>query len=172
MDPRLAVLFFFLILFLIGFGFSLLTHIPLVQRFLLRSRALRVAGLLLLAMPSFLIGFVFTSRSNAELMFFYGTDVLHGTFHHLMGHGTPDSFLAWANPNKPSIIHELWMETLYPTLSEGTCFSSDPAVCRFAEGTPVLEFVPYVYAMALIPALITFGLGWRYIRRKKQLVAR
>ena len=105
-------------------------------------------------------------------MFFYGTEVLHGTFNEWMGYGTPDPFLAWANLNKSSIIHELWMETLYPTLSEETCFSSDPAMCRFAEGAPVSEFVPYVYAMALIPAFITFGIGWRYVRRKNQLVAR
>ncbi len=172
MDPRLTILFFFLILFLIGFGFALLTNIPLLQRFLLRSRASRVAGLLLLAMFSFLISFVFTSRSNAELMFFYGTEVIDYPFCEWMGYTCPDGLLVWANPNKPSIIHELWIETLYPTLSKETCFSSDPTVCRFAEGTPVLEFVPYVYAMALIPAFITFGLGWRYIRRKKQLVAR
>ena len=65
----MELILFFFILFLIGFGFSLLTYIPHVQRFLLRSRASRVAGLLLLAMLSFLTGLLFTSRSVAELMF-------------------------------------------------------------------------------------------------------
>ena len=168
MDPRLTILLFFLILFLIGLGFSLLTYIPLVQRFLKRSRASRVAGLLLLAMFSFLTGLVFTSRSMAEIRFIYGTEIINYPFCEWMGYTCPDGFLVL---DKPSIINELWIESLIPNLTEYTCFSSDPQVCRFAEGTHSLEWVPIAYAMALIPAFITFGLGRRYLRRKIQLVA-
>ncbi len=160
------------ILFLIGFGFSLLTNIPHVQRFLLRSRMTRAAGLLLLAMFSFLTGLVFTSRFQAEFSFDFGTILASDSFMEWMGYGTPDPYMAWAIPNKPSIINELWIESLYPTLSEETCFSSDPMVCRFAEGTRFLrEMLPFFYALALIPAFITFGLGRRFIRKKIQLVA-
>jgi len=168
----MKTILFFLMLFLIGFGFSLLTKIPHVQRFLLRSRALRVAGLLLLAMFSFLTGLVFTSRSQAEFSFWYVTILARDSFMEWMGYSTPDPFTAWVIPNKPSIINELWIESLYPILSEVTCFSSDPMVCKFAEGTRFLrEMLPYYYAMALIPAFITFGLGRRYIRKKIQLAA-
>jgi hypothetical protein len=167
----MVTILFIFILFLIGFGFSLLTHIPHVQRFLLRSRKTRAVGLLLLAMFSFLTGLVFTSRSQAEFSFDYGTVLARDSFMEWMGYGTPDPFIAWAIPNKPSIIKELWIESLYPTLSEETCFSSDPMVCRFAEGTRFIrELLPIFYAMALIPALITIWLGRRYIRRKILLV--
>jgi len=166
-----TILFFFM-LFLIGFGFSLLTNIPNVQRFLLRSRKTRAAGLLLLAMFSLLTGLVFTSRSQAEFSFDFGTILASDSFMEWMGYSTPDPYMAWAIPNKPSIINELWIESLYPTLSEETCFSSDPMVCRFAEGTRFLrEMLPFFYALALIPAFITFGLGRRNIRKKIQLVA-
>ncbi len=172
MNLRLISLFSLLRFFLIGFVFALLTKIPLFQRFLLRSRALRVAGLLSLAMFSFLTGFVFTSRSYAEFSFWYATSLAAYPFNEWMGYGTPDPFLEWAIPNKPSIINELWIENLIPTLSEETCFSSDPKVCRLVEGTHFLrESLPFFYGMALIPAFITFGLGWRYTRRKIQLVA-
>jgi hypothetical protein len=168
----LETIFHFFILFLIGFGFSLLTKIPHVQRFLLRSRKTRAAGLLLLAMFPFLTGLVFTSRSHAEFSFDFGTVLARESLMEWMGYGTPDPFMAWAIPNKPSIINELWIESLYPTLSEGTCFSSDPMVCRFAEGTRFLrEMLPVFYAMALIPAFISLGLGRRNLRRKIQLVA-
>ncbi len=168
----MVIILFFFILFLIGFGFSLLTHITHIQQFLLRSRALRVAGLLLLAMFSLLTGLVFTSRSQAEFSFWYVTILARDSFMEWMGYSTPDPFTAWVIPNKPSIINELWIESLYPILSEVTCFSSDPMVCRFAEGTRFLrEMLPFYYALALIPAFITFGLGRRYIRKKIQLVA-
>jgi hypothetical protein len=162
----------FLILFLIGFGFSLLTNIPHVQRFLLRSRKTRAAGLLLLAMFSFLTGLVLTSRYQAQFSFDYGTILARDAFMERMGYGSPEPFLEWVIPNKPSIINELWIESLFPALSEETCFSSDPMVCRFVEGTRFLRgLLPVFYAMALIPAFITLGLGRRHIRRKIQLVA-
>jgi hypothetical protein len=162
----LETILHFFILSLIGFGFSLVARIPHVQRFLLRSRKTRAAGLLLLAMFSFLTGLVFTSRSLAEFRFIYGTEIIDYPFCEWMGYGTPDPFLAWAIPNKPSIINELWIESLIPTLSEETCFSFDPKVCRFAEGTRMSELVPVFYAIALIPAFVTLVLGRRYIRRK------
>jgi hypothetical protein len=122
-------------------------------------------------MLSFLTGLVFTSRLMAEIRFFYGTDIIAYPFCEWMGYTCPDGFLVWTIPNKPSIINELWIESFFPNLPEETCFSSDPKVCRFAEGTHLSECVPVAYPMALVPAFITFGLGWRYTRRKIQLVA-
>ena len=166
------------ILFLIGFGFSLLTYIPHVQRFLLRSRASRVAGLLLLAMFSFLTGLVFTSRSTAEDMFLLRVAFFNNPDSTSFFSTYTDITLDWdwVFQNRSLIINEFWIEVLIPTLSEGTCFSLNPMVCDFARlfGLPravPLGVIAIVYAMALIPACITFGLGRRYLKRRIQLVA-
>jgi len=160
----IQIILFFFIFSLIGFGFSLLTTIPLIQRFLLRSRESRVAGLLFLAMLSFLTGLLFTSRSLAELWFLISEDYLNYPY--------LTTFLSidwdWVFQNRSRIINEFWIESLIPTLSEGTCFSSDPKVCNFAGwmGGHSLGFVPILNVLALIPAFITLGRGWRYLRDK------
>jgi hypothetical protein len=172
----MMIILFFLILFLIGISFALLTYIPPFQRFLLRSRASRVAGLLVLAMLSFLTGLIITSYSAADASF-YVRDAMFNN---------PDftSFYAsykgitidwdWVFQNRSLIIIEFWIQSLIPTLSEGTCFSSNPMVCDYMRlgdwprAVP-LGLVAIVYAMALIPAFITFWFGRRHIRRRKQL---
>ncbi len=170
-----VIILFFFILFLIGFGFSLLTHITHIQQFLLRSLKSRVAGLLLLAMFSFLTVLLFTSRLLAGSWFSY----LDSAFNNPMYAPYLSINWDWAFQNKPSIINELWIQSLIPTLSEETCFSSDPLVCNFAgvgdsgwwEGHIPWNLVAAAYTLALIPAFITFVLGWLFIRKRRILVA-
>ena len=166
MGPTNILTVVFFILLLIVFGFALLTYIPQIRQFLLKNPKSRRGGLFLLAIFPFLTGLLLSSRLMAEAQFVLVESVYSNPMYSWFLSSQPDWNLVIQN--KASILNELWIKILFPFLSGGRCPYSDPDLCKYVglEGGLDLSSYAVIYTLALIPALITFGLGWLLTRKK------